>query len=222
MILDDGCVLTPIVHEKFPHLLEGILGVTEETAAGVYALRKLVKDGTLHISAMNVNDSVTKSKFDNLYGCREGLLDGIKRATDIMISGKTAVVVGFGNVGKGSAAALRNFGARVMITEIDPICALQAAMEGQYLSRTVFPNDKIYFCIGYQVTTMEEASQFGRIFVTATGSRDLILGEHMLQMPNDAIICNVGHGDTEIDVKWLKENAISSESIKAQVRNNIL
>lgn len=130
MILDDGCALTPIVHEKYPHLLEEIRGVTEETAAGICTLRKMIKDGMLKIPAINVNDSVTKSKFDNLYGCREGLLDGIKRATDVMISGKTAVVIGFGNVGKGSASALRSLGARVLITEIDPICALQAAIEG--------------------------------------------------------------------------------------------
>lgn len=131
MILDDGCVLTPLVHEKYSQLLDGIHGVTEETAAGITELQKMVRDGTLRIAAMNVNDSVTKSKFDNLYGCREGLIDGIKRATDTMISGKTAVVIGFGNVGKGSASALRNFGARVLVTEIDPICALQAAMEGK-------------------------------------------------------------------------------------------
>lgn len=131
MILDDGCVLTPLVHEKYPQLIDGIHGVTEETAAGITGLQKMVKEGTLRIAAMNVNDSVTKSKFDNLYGCREGLIDGIKRATDTMISGKTVVVIGFGNVGKGSASALRNFGARVLVTEIDPICALQAAMEGK-------------------------------------------------------------------------------------------
>ncbi|CAF3711435.1 unnamed protein product [Rotaria sordida] len=199
MILDDGGDLTGIVHDKYPELTSGIYGISEETTTGVHGLYKMLKQGKLTIPAINVNDSVTKSKFDNLYGCRESLIDGIKRATDIMIAGKVAVVAGYGDVGKGSARALRNFGARVLITEIDPINALQAAMEG------------------YEVTTMEEASKIGRIFVTATGCRDIILSQHMLQMPDNAIICNIGHFDIEIDVAWLNKNAVSKEIIKPQV-----
>mgnify|MGYP001037409935 FL=1 len=199
MILDDGGDLTGIVHDKYPELCAGIFGISEETTTGVHALYKMLKQEKLKIPAINVNDSVTKSKFDNLYGCRESLIDGIKRATDIMIAGKVAVVAGYGDVGKGSARALRNFGARVLVTEIDPINALQAAMEG------------------YEVITMEEAAKIGRIFVTATGCRDIILGEHLLAMPDNAIVCNIGHFDIEIDVAWLTKNAVSKEVIKPQV-----
>jgi adenosylhomocysteinase len=199
MILDDGGDLTAIVHDKYPELTSGIFGISEETTTGVHALYKMLKQQKLKIPAINVNDSVTKSKFDNLYGCRESLIDGIKRATDIMIAGKVAVVAGYGDVGKGSARALRNFGARVIITEIDPINALQAAMEG------------------YEVITMEEACKIGRIFVTATGCRDIILSKHILEMPDNAIICNIGHFDVEIDVAWLTKNAVSKEVIKPQV-----
>lgn len=199
MILDDGGDLTGLVHDKYPELCAGIFGISEETTTGVHALYKMLKQEKLKMPAINVNDSVTKSKFDNLYGCRESLIDGIKRATDIMIAGKVAVVAGYGDVGKGSARALRNFGARVIITEIDPINALQAAMEG------------------YEVTTMEEAAKVGRIFVTTTGCRDIIRGEHLLAMPDNAIVCNIGHFDIEIDVAWLTKNAVSKEVIKPQV-----
>ncbi|CAF1298295.1 unnamed protein product [Didymodactylos carnosus] len=196
MILDDGCALVSLLYEKHSDLASGIYGISEETTAGIYLLTKILKEKRLNIPVMNVNDSVTKSKFDNLYGCREGLIDGIKRATDVMIGGKVAVVLGYGNVGKGSAHVLRNFGARVIVTEMDPICALQAVMEG------------------YEVTTMEEACKIGQIFVTATGSRDLIRSEHMTKMPDNAVVCNVGHGDIEIDVLWLKQSAINKETIK--------
>ncbi len=200
MLLDDGGDLTAIVHEKHPELLAGIRGVSEETTTGIKQLRKMVKAGKLKVPAMNVNDSVTKSKFDNLYGCRESLLDGIKRATDVMIAGKTAVVCGYGDVGKGCAQALARFGARVIVTEVDPILALQAAMEG------------------YEVTTMEEAAPRGSIFVTATGNRDIIRGEHMEKMPNDAILCNIGHFDLEIDVAWLNTHKqVKRLEIKPQV-----
>jgi len=199
MILDDGGDLTAFVHEKYPQFLSGIRGISEETTTGVHALYKLLKEGKLKAPALNVNDSVTKSKFDNLYGCRESLTDGIKRATDIMIAGKVCVVAGFGDVGKGSAASLRAFGARVIITEIDPINALQAAMEG------------------YEVTTMEDAATKAQIFVTATGCRDIIRGEHFMAMRNDSIVCNIGHFDTEIDVKWLDTNAVGKINIKPQV-----
>jgi len=175
------------------------LGISEETTTGVHALYKMLKQGKLKVPAINVNDSVTKSKFDNLYGCRESLLDGIKRATDIMIAGKVAVVAGYGDVGKGSAQSLRGQGARVIITETDPINALQAAMEG------------------YEVTTMEEAVSKGQIFVTATGCKGIITGKHMEQMKDNAIICKIGHFDCEIDVAWLKKNAVSSDTIKPQV-----
>ncbi|CAF0911174.1 unnamed protein product [Adineta steineri] len=204
MILDDGGDLTGIVHDKYPEFTSNILGVSEETTTGVHALYKMLKQGKLKVPAINVNDSVTKSKFDNLYGCRESLIDGIKRATDIMIAGKVAVVAGYGDVGKGSARALRNFGARVIVTEIDPINALQAAMEG------------------YEVTTMEEACKVGRIFVTTTGCRDIILPQHMLEMPDNAIVCNIGHFDIEIDVAWLTKNAVSKEVIKPQVDRYML
>jgi adenosylhomocysteinase len=200
MMLDDGGDLTAIVHQRFPELLAGIRGLSEETTTGIKQLRKMVKQGTLRVPVINVNDSVTKSKFDNLYGCRESLLDGIKRATDVMIAGKTAVVCGYGDVGKGCAQALQRFGARVIVTEIDPINALQAAMEG------------------FEVTTMEEAAPRGQIFVTATGNRDIIRGEHMSVMPNDAILCNIGHFDLEIDVAWLNRQANTKRlEIKPQV-----
>jgi adenosylhomocysteinase len=185
MILDDGGDLTLIIHEKHPELLKDIKGVSEETTTGVHRLVQMAKAGTLKVPAINVNDSVTKSKFDNLYGCRESLVDGIKRATDVMIAGKIAVVAGYGDVGKGSAASLRNQGARVMITEIDPICALQAAMEG------------------YQVVLMEDAAPVGDIFVTTTGNKDIITLEHMRAMKDRAIVCNIGHFDTEIQVAAL-------------------
>jgi adenosylhomocysteinase len=199
MILDDGGDLTSLVHEKHHKLLEGIKGVSEETTTGVHHLNKMFKQGTLKIPAINVNDSVTKSKFDNLYGIRESLIDGIKRATDVMLAGKVACVCGYGDVGKGSAQALKSFGCRVIVTEIDPINALQAAMEG------------------YQVITMEEAAPLCSIFVTTTGCKDIIRGEHMEKMPDDSIVCNVGHFDVEIDVKYLNEHAKSKENIKPQV-----
>jgi len=199
MILDDGGDLTNMVHTKYPQFLEGIRGVSEETTTGVHNLYKMLEAGDLKLPAINVNDSVTKSKFDNLYGCRESLLDGIKRATDVMIAGKTAVVAGYGDVGKGCAQALRAFGARVIITEIDPINALQAAMEG------------------YQVTTMEEAVTQAMIIVTTTGCKDIIRPEHMEVMKDDCIVCNIGHFDCEINTAWLKANAKSVMNIKPQV-----
>jgi adenosylhomocysteinase len=199
MILDDGGDLTNLVHDKYPHLLKGIRGVSEETTTGVHNLYKRFKTGKLGVPAINVNDSVTKSKFDNLYGCRESLADGIKRATDIMVAGKVAVVAGYGDVGKGCAHALKSLGARVIVTEVDPINALQAAMEG------------------YQVTTLEEVAGEANIIVTATGCRDIVLGKHMEQMKNDAILCNIGHFDLEIDVKWLNENCQSKVNVKPQV-----
>jgi len=199
MILDDGGDLTNLIHEKYPQYLPGIKGLSEETTTGVHNLYKMMKAGTLKVPAINVNDSVTKSKFDNLYGCRESLVDGIKRATDIMLAGKCAVVAGYGDVGKGSARALQAFGARVIITEIDPINALQAAMEG------------------FEVTTMEEACKKARIFVTTTGCKDIIKGEHLLNMPEDAIVCNIGHFDCEIDSAWLNSNCTSKDNIKPQV-----
>jgi len=200
MILDDGGDLTNLVHEKYPHYLEGIKGVSEETTTGVHNLVKMMKEGKLKVPAINVNDSVTKSKFDNLYGCRESLTDGIKRATDVMLAGKTCVVAGYGDVGKGSAQSLRAFGARVIITEIDPINALQAAMEG------------------YQVTTMEEGIKQGAsVFVTTTGCRDILTEKHFMAMMDDSIVCNIGHFDIEIDVKWLDENCVEKVNIKPQV-----
>ncbi|KAI8647358.1 adenosylhomocysteinase [Parasitella parasitica] len=199
MILDDGGDLTNIVHEKYPELLPGIKGLSEETTTGVHNLYKMFKNGELKLPAINVNDSVTKSKFDNLYGCRESLVDGIKRATDVMIAGKVSVVAGYGDVGKGCAAALRAFGSRVIVTEVDPINALQASMEG------------------YEVTTMEKAVPEAHIFVTTTGCRDIIVGRHFENMKDDAIVCNIGHFDIEIDVAWLKANAASVSNIKPQV-----
>ena len=185
MIVDDGGDLTLMVHQKYTDLLPGIKGLSEETTTGVHRLYQMFARGELKIKAINVNDSVTKSKFDNLYGCRESLVDGIKRATDVMLAGKVAVVAGYGDVGKGCAHSLRSYGARVLITEIDPICALQAAMEG------------------YEVTTMDDAASRGNIFVTTTGCCDIIGAEHMAKMPNDAIVCNIGHFDCEIDVAAL-------------------
>lgn len=187
LIIDDGGDLTAIVHgPKYRHLLAGIRGLSEETTTGVHRLYQMHERGELAVPAINVNDSVTKSKFDNLYGCRESLADGLKRATDVMIAGKVVVVCGYGDVGKGCAHSMRSYGARVLITEIDPICALQAAMEG------------------FEVTTMEDAASRGNIFVTATGCRDIIGLEHMKKMPNDAIVCNIGHFDVEIDVAALQ------------------
>jgi adenosylhomocysteinase len=199
IILDDGGDLTRVVHEKYAHLLKDIKGVSEETTTGVHHLYKMMKEGTLKIPAINVNDSVTKSKFDNLYGCRESLIDGIKRATDVMIAGKVSVVAGYGDVGKGCAFALKGMGSRVIVTEIDPINALQACMEG------------------FEVTTMEEAVKEANIFVTTTGCRDIITGEHFIHMKNDAIVCNIGHFDIELDVAWLNANAVKKVNIKPQV-----
>lgn len=199
LILDDGGDLTSLVHEKYPKMLEGCYGLSEETTTGVHHLYKMMRDGKLKVPAINVNDCVTKSKFDNLYGCRESLIDGIKRATDVMIAGKTCVVAGFGDVGKGCVLALHGMGAKVLVTEVDPINALQAAVSG------------------YQVIPMEEAAKVGQIFVTTTGCRDIITGEHFELMPNDAIVCNIGHFDIEIDVAWLKANAASVVNIKPQV-----
>ena len=197
MVLDDGGDATKILHDKHPDLLAEIRGISEETTTGVNRLYEMVRDGSLKAPAFNVNDSVTKSKFDNLYGCRESLVDGIKRATDVMLAGKLAVVCGFGNVGKGSAASLRSQGARVMVTEIDPICALQAAMEG------------------YQVTTMDEAASAGDIFVTATGNIDVVTIDHMRQMKDRAIVCNIGHFDSEIQIDSLRN--YPWEEVKPQV-----
>jgi len=197
MVLDDGGDATKVLHDKYPEMLDAIRGISEETTTGVNRLYEMVKEGSLKAPAINVNDSVTKSKFDNLYGCRESLVDGIKRATDVMVAGKVAVVCGFGNVGKGSAASLRSQGARVMVTEIDPICALQAAMEG------------------YQVTTMEEMASQGDIFVTATGNIDVITIDHMRQMKDRAIVCNIGHFDSEIQIDALRN--YPWEEVKPQV-----
>jgi adenosylhomocysteinase len=197
MVLDDGHDLTWYIHKNYPQLLEGIYGVTEETTTGIHKINEAIAAGEFKLRAINVNDSVTKAKFDNLYGCRESLVDGIKRATDVMIAGKVAVVAGFGDVGKGSAAALRALSAQVWVTEIDPICALQAAMEG------------------YRVVTMEEAVDRADIFVTATGNIDVITYEHMERMKNNAIICNIGHFDSEIDIASLKD--CEWDEIKPQV-----
>ena len=197
MLLDDGGDLTQVMHEKHADLMRGVRGLSEETTTGVHRLYEMERDGSLKTPAMNVNDSVTKSKFDNLYGVRESLVDGIKRATDVMLAGKVAVVCGYGDVGKGSAASLRALGARVMITEIDPICALQAAMEG------------------YAVVTMDEAASVGDIFVTATGNKDVITLDHMRQMKDRAIVCNIGHFDTEIQIQALRN--FTWEEVKPQV-----
>lgn len=197
MLLDDGGDLTLVMHEKYPELLKNVKGISEETTTGVRRLYEMARDGILKAPAINVNDSVTKSKFDNLYGCRESLIDGIKRAVSIMIAGKVAVVAGYGEVGKGCAQALHGLGATVLITEIDPICALQAAMEG------------------YRVVTMEEAAPLGDIFVTATGNYHVITLDHMKVMKNQAIVCNIGHFDSEIDIASLKE--FRWQNIKPQV-----
>jgi adenosylhomocysteinase len=197
LLLDDGGDLTQVMHEKYPDLMKEVRGLSEETTTGVHRLYQMEKAGTLRCPAVNVNDSVTKSKFDNLYGCRESLADGIKRATDVMVAGKVVVVAGYGDVGKGCAQAMRGLGARVLITEIDPIIALQAAMEG------------------YQVTTMEEAAPQGDIFVTATGCRDVVTRPHMEAMKDQAILCNIGHFDLEIDIASIRD--LSWVNIKPQV-----
>jgi len=200
LLLDDGGDLTGYVHEKRPDLLKKVNGVSEETTTGVHRLKQMDRQGLLKIPAFNVNDSVTKSKFDNLYGCRESLIDGIKRATDVMIAGKIAVVAGYGDVGKGSSQSLRGQGARVLVTEIDPICALQASMEG------------------YQVVTMEDAAPIGDIFVTTTGCADIICREHMDAMKDQAVVCNIGHFDIEIDVASLNDDSsIKKINVKPQV-----
>ena len=197
LILDDGGDLTKIMHDKYNGMLNNILGLSEETTTGVQRLYEMQEDKTLKIPAINVNDSVTKSKFDNLYGCRESLVDGIRRATDVMLSGKIALVAGFGDVGKGSAASLRSAGARVMVTEVDPICALQAAMEG------------------YDVVNLDEVASIPDIFVTATGNVDVITLEHMRKMKDQAIVCNIGHFDSEIQISQL--NNFKWDEVKPQV-----
>ena len=197
MILDDGGDLTQIMHDKYPELLKDVRGLSEETTTGVHRLYEMAKKGKLNVPAINVNDSVTKSKFDNLYGCRESLIDGIKRATDVMIAGKICVVLGYGDVGKGCAQAFRGMGATVVVTEIDPICALQASMEG------------------YRVVTMDDACKVGDIFVTTTGNVKVITHDHMQQMKNESIICNIGHFDSEIDIASIRK--YPWENIKPQV-----
>jgi len=197
LLLDDGGDLTVLMHQKYPELLKNIKGVSEETTTGVHRLYEMFKKGELKVPAINVNDSVTKSKFDNLYGCRESLIDGIKRATDVMIAGKIAVVCGYGDVGKGCAQSLKAFGATVWVTEIDPICALQAAMEG------------------YRVVTMDEAAAIANIFVSATGNANVITHDHMLHMKDQSIVCNIGHFDSEIDIASLRQ--YKWENIKPQV-----
>ena len=197
MILDDGGDLTLRMHEKYPELLKNVKGLSEETTTGVLRLEQMASKGALQVPAINVNDSVTKSKFDNLYGCKESLVDGIRRGTDVMMAGKVAVVAGFGDVGKGSAASLRGAGARVQVTEVDPICALQAAMEG------------------YEVVTMDDACKYADIFVTATGNKDIITQDHMREMKDRAIVCNIGHFDNEIQIDDLQN--YKWEEIKPQV-----
>lgn len=199
MILDDGGDLTELVHKKYPQYLPEIRGISEETTTGVHKLYRMKKENILKVPAINVNDSVTKSKFDNLYGCRESLIDGIKRATNLMLAAKVCVVAGYGDVGKGCAQSLRSYGGRVIITEIDPINALQAAMEG------------------YEVTTMDEASKEGNVFVTTTGCKDIICGRHFLNMKEDSVVCNIGHFDCEIQMDWLEKNAVQKVNIKPQV-----
>jgi adenosylhomocysteinase len=197
MILDDGGDLTVLMHDKYPEMLDDVRGISEETTTGVHRLWEMAKKGTLRVPAINVNDSVTKSKFDNLYGCRESLVDAIRRGTDVMMAGKVAVVAGYGDVGKGSAASLKNAGCRVLVTEADPICALQAAMEG------------------YEVVTMEKAAKRGDIFVTATGNIDVITVDHMRDMKHRAIVCNIGHFDSEIQIEALRNYVW--DNIKPQV-----
>jgi adenosylhomocysteinase len=204
MILDDGGDLTIMMHEKYPQLLKHIKGISEETTTGVHRLYQMYEKGKLKVPAINVNDSVTKSKFDNLYGCRESLADGLKRATDVMVAGKVVVVAGYGDVGKGSAHSVRGFGARVLITEIDPICALQAAMEG------------------FEVVTMEDAAPIADIFVSATGCEAVITEKHFMKMKDNAIVCNIGHFDSEIDVAWLEKNRKKEINIKPQVDKFVL
>jgi adenosylhomocysteinase len=199
ILLDDGGDLTNLIHDKYPDMVKDIVGVSEETTTGVKYLYQRFKNGTLKMPAINLNDSVTKSKFDNLYGCRESLVDGIKRATDVMIAGKVAMVCGYGDVGKGCAQSLRSYGARVIVSEVDPINAYQAAMEG------------------YQVTTVDDVADQVNIFVTATGCSGIITPEHFQKMKDDAIVCNIGHFDCEIDVKWLNDNAAERVEIKPQV-----
>jgi len=200
IIIDDGGDLTQILLDEYPQFVEAVKGVSEETTTGVHRLKLLDKAGDLPFPAVNVNDSVTKSKFDNKYGCRESLADGIKRATDIMLAGKKVVVCGFGDVGKGCAQSMAGYGAQVFITEIDPICALQAAMEG------------------YKVVTMDEACEYGDIFVTSTGNKDVVMGYHMEKMKDNAILCNIGHFDNEIEVAYLESNdSIKENNIKPQV-----
>ena len=197
LILDDGGDLTLVMHQKYPEMLKDVKGLSEETTTGVHRLYEMMKKNELLVPAINVNDSVTKSKFDNLYGCRESLVDGIKRATDVMVAGKVGVVAGYGDVGKGSAASLRNQGARVLVTEIDPICALQASMEG------------------YEVVTMDEAASIGDIFVTTTGNIDVITIDHMRDMKDRAIVCNIGHFDSEIQIESLRN--LKWDNVKPQV-----
>jgi len=200
ILLDDGGDLTQIILEKYTHLIPEIRGVSEETTTGVHRLYQLMEEGGLPFPAINVNDSVTKSKFDNKYGCRESLADGIKRATDIMLAGKKVVICGYGDVGKGCAQSMSGYGMQVFVTEIDPICALQAAMEG------------------FSVVTMDQACEFGDIFVTTTGNCDVVTGEHMERMKNNAILCNIGHFDHEIDVAYLENtDSVSEDNIKPQV-----
>ena len=203
MILDDGGDLTVMVHERFPELLKDIKGLSEETTTGVHRLYDMVKKGQLKVPAININDSTTKSKFDNLYGCRESLVDSVKRATDVMIAGKVCVVAGYGDVGKGSAGSFKGLGGRVIVTEIDPICALQAAMEG------------------YQVMKMDDAAKLGDIFVTATGCRDVITGKHMEMMKDGAIVANIGHFDLEIEVAYLNKTG-KKINIKPQVDQYVM
>ena len=200
IIIDDGGDLTQILLDEYPHFIDSVRGVSEETTTGVHRLKILDKNGKLPFPAVNVNDSVTKSKFDNKYGCRESLADGIKRATDIMIAGKKVIICGFGDVGKGCAQSMSGYGAQVFITEVDPICALQAAMEG------------------YKVVTMDDACEYGDIFVTSTGNKDVVMGRHMENMKDNAILCNIGHFDNEIDVAYLESNdSIKEINIKPQV-----
>ena len=200
IIIDDGGDLTQILLDEYPHFVDSVKGVSEETTTGVHRLKILDKSGNLPFPAVNVNDSVTKSKFDNKYGCRESLADGIKRATDIMLAGKKVVICGFGDVGKGCAQSMAGYGAQVFVTEIDPICALQAAMEG------------------YKVVTMDDAAEYGDIFVTSTGNKDVVMGHHMERMKDNAILCNIGHFDNEIDVAYLESNNdIVETNIKPQV-----
>ncbi len=204
LLLDDGGDLTLMIHQKFPDLLGEIVGVSEETTTGVARLYQMVKNGELKIPAIDVNSSVTKSKFDNLYGCRESLADGLKRATGVMLAGKLVVVAGYGDVGKGCAQSMRNFGARVVVTEIDPINALQAAMEG------------------FEVTTIDDVISKADILVTATGNRHVVESKHLEAMKNEAILCNIGHFDNEIDIDWLEKNCEREDNIKPQVDRFVL